>query len=51
MLLRAALGYVLGIIARLWLATLRVRVVVHPALEAWEDVPWVFSFFHGTTIP
>lgn len=41
----------LGIVARLWLATLRVRVEVHPSLAAHEGVPWVFSFFHGTQWP
>lgn len=35
---------------RLWLATLRVRVVMAPALEPYlEDPrPWVLCFFHGT---
>jgi lysophospholipid acyltransferase (LPLAT)-like uncharacterized protein len=50
-LLRTALGIVLGVVARLWLATLRLRVVVHPDLERYGDVPWVLSFFHGTQWP
>lgn len=46
-------GFLLGIVARLWLATLRVRVEVHPSLlgEGAERVPIVFSFFHGTQFP
>jgi lysophospholipid acyltransferase (LPLAT)-like uncharacterized protein len=35
----------------LWLATLRVRVVVHPALERVRDRPWVLAFWHGTQWP
>ena len=51
--IRSALGVVLGVVARLWLATLRVRLVVHAELERPElaDVPWVLSFFHGTQWP
>jgi lysophospholipid acyltransferase (LPLAT)-like uncharacterized protein len=50
-LLRTALGLFLGVVARLWLATLRLRVVVHPELARHGDVPWVLSFFHGTQWP
>ena len=53
--MRAVLGVVLGVVARLWLATLRLRVIVHPALEALDAAdsraPWVLSFFHGTQWP
>ena len=49
--LSSLLGVVLGIVARLWLATLRVRVVVHPALAAVADRPWVLAFWHGTQWP
>jgi lysophospholipid acyltransferase (LPLAT)-like uncharacterized protein len=49
--LSAFLGSVLGLIARIWLATLRVRLVVDPALERVADRPWVLSFFHGTQFP
>jgi lysophospholipid acyltransferase (LPLAT)-like uncharacterized protein len=45
------LGVILGWIARLWLATLRVHVVAHPALEGVADRPWVLSFWHGTQWP
>jgi lysophospholipid acyltransferase (LPLAT)-like uncharacterized protein len=48
---RALLGLLLGLVARLWLATLRVRVVVHPALERVRDRPWVLAFWHGTQWP
>jgi lysophospholipid acyltransferase (LPLAT)-like uncharacterized protein len=47
----ALLGWCLGLIARLWLATLRVRVVTHPALEAVTERPWVLAFWHGTQWP
>ena len=45
------LGLVLGIVARLWLATLRVQLEVHEELEQLGDIPWVLSFFHGTQWP
>jgi lysophospholipid acyltransferase (LPLAT)-like uncharacterized protein len=47
------LGFVLGLVARLWLWTLRVRVEVHPSLlgDDAAQVPWVLSFFHGTQFP
>jgi lysophospholipid acyltransferase (LPLAT)-like uncharacterized protein len=47
--LRAVLGVALGLVARLWLATLRMQLEVHPDLPA--DRPWVLSFFHGTQWP
>jgi len=48
---RSALGLLLGAVARVWLATLRLRLVVHPELARYGDVPWVLSFFHGTQWP
>jgi hypothetical protein len=45
------LGVLLGLVARAWLATLRVRVVVDPALEGVQGRPWVLAFFHGTQWP
>jgi lysophospholipid acyltransferase (LPLAT)-like uncharacterized protein len=48
---RAIAGILLGLVARLWLATLRVRVVLHPALERVRDRPWVLAFWHGTQWP
>ncbi|AKV02050.1 putative lipoprotein [Labilithrix luteola] len=49
--LRAVGGLLLGLLARVWLATLRLRLEIHPELEAVRDVPWVLSFFHGTQWP
>jgi lysophospholipid acyltransferase (LPLAT)-like uncharacterized protein len=49
--IRSLLGIVLGVVARLWLATLRMQLVVHPELARYADVPWVLSFFHGTQWP
>jgi lysophospholipid acyltransferase (LPLAT)-like uncharacterized protein len=48
---RALLGILLGLVARIWLATLRVRVVRHPALDGVHDRPWVLAFWHGTQWP
>lgn len=45
------LGIALGVVARLWLATLRVRVVQHPALAPVQGRPWVLAFWHGTQWP
>jgi len=39
------------VVARVWLATLRVRVVAHPGLEGVGDRPWVLAFWHGTQWP
>jgi lysophospholipid acyltransferase (LPLAT)-like uncharacterized protein len=50
-LFRVMLGVVLGWVARAWLATLRVHVIVDPALESVVHRPWVFSFWHGTQWP
>lgn len=47
----AVLGFVLGWVARLWLATLRVELEIHPSLAERGDVPWVLAFFHGTQWP
>jgi lysophospholipid acyltransferase (LPLAT)-like uncharacterized protein len=38
-------------VAWAWLATLRVRVRVDPALEGAGDRPWVLAFFHGAQWP
>lgn len=48
---RVLLGIVVGLVARVWLATLRVRLVLHPALERVGDRPWVLAFWHGTQWP
>lgn len=49
--MRSVLGIVLGVVARVWLATLRLQLVVHPDLARHAAVPWVLSFFHGTQWP
>jgi lysophospholipid acyltransferase (LPLAT)-like uncharacterized protein len=48
---RALVGFLLGLLVRLWLATLRVRVVIHPALEGVRSRPWVLAFWHGEQLP
>lgn len=50
---RGLVGVLLGLLVRVWLATLRVRVVVDPALGGEGDTarPWVLAFFHGTQFP
>jgi lysophospholipid acyltransferase (LPLAT)-like uncharacterized protein len=50
-IVRAVLGVLLGLLARVWLATLRVRIVEDPALDDVRLRPWVFAFFHGTQWP
>ncbi len=47
----ALTGSLLGLVARVWLATLRLSVIRSGALDAAADVPWVLSFFHGTQFP
>jgi lysophospholipid acyltransferase (LPLAT)-like uncharacterized protein len=49
--LRRLVGWLLGLVARLWLATLRLRVDVDPALGPVSGRPWVLTFFHGTQWP
>lgn len=50
--MRAVLGVLLGVIARIWLMTLRLTVEVHPALLATASHrPWVLAFFHGKQWP
>lgn len=41
----------LGLVVRLWMATLRVRVVVDPSLAQVGARPWVLAFWHGTQWP
>jgi lysophospholipid acyltransferase (LPLAT)-like uncharacterized protein len=48
---RIVLGVVLGVVARVWLATLRVHVVTDPGLAETGPRPWVLAFFHGTQWP
>ena len=50
---RAFLGLLLGIVARIWLMTLRLELRVDPAVEAAmaSGRPWVLAFFHGKQWP
>jgi lysophospholipid acyltransferase (LPLAT)-like uncharacterized protein len=48
--LRGLCGLAMGIVAKLWLRTLRVTLTVDDALSARPE-PWVLSFFHGTQFP
>ncbi len=45
--LRRALGIVLGLFAKLYLATFRVSVHVDAALDPADPRPWVLCFWHG----
>ena len=47
MLLRRALGVLLGLTARAWLATLRLTLILDPALDATSARPWSLAFWHG----
>jgi lysophospholipid acyltransferase (LPLAT)-like uncharacterized protein len=48
----ACLGVFLGLFARVWLSTLRVRVTVDPRLVGpGSDTPWVMGFWHGRQWP
>lgn len=49
--LAGLVGLLLGLVARVWLSTLRVRVIVDPRLDANDARPWVLAFFHGTQWP
>jgi lysophospholipid acyltransferase (LPLAT)-like uncharacterized protein len=48
---RAVLGLVVGLVARLWLRTLRLELEVHPSLGETGDRPWVLAFLHGKQWP
>jgi len=47
--MRPLLGWALGVIAWVWLRTLRLRVSVDASLP--HDRPWVLVFFHGKQWP
>jgi lysophospholipid acyltransferase (LPLAT)-like uncharacterized protein len=47
----ALFGVLLGVIARIWLSTLRVRVIADPSLESVADRLWVLAFWHGAQWP
>lgn len=48
---RRLLGVLLGVVARLWLRTLRVTVAAHPSLDRAGERPWVLAFLHGKQWP
>jgi lysophospholipid acyltransferase (LPLAT)-like uncharacterized protein len=48
---RALLGTLLGVLAQLWVWTLRVKVHAHPSLDLTDRRPWVFAFRHGAQFP
>ena len=46
-----ALGFFLGLLVRVWIATWRVRIIEHPSLGgAAAARPRVVAFFHGTQL-
>ena len=47
MLIRRALGVLLGLTARAWLATLRLTLLLDPSLDATTTRPWSLAFWHG----
>jgi lysophospholipid acyltransferase (LPLAT)-like uncharacterized protein len=47
MMIRRALGFLLGLVARAWLASLRLTLVLDPALSRAGAVPWSLAFWHG----
>lgn len=49
--MRRALGFLIGWIARVWLMSLRTRVVASPALDASSPSGWVLVFWHGSQFP
>lgn len=47
LLLRRALGVLVGLLARAWLASLRLTLLVDPALTHVASRPWSLAFWHG----
>jgi lysophospholipid acyltransferase (LPLAT)-like uncharacterized protein len=48
---RSALGVLLGLFARVYLATLRVSVQADAALDPTDRRPWLLCFWHGDQLP
>jgi len=46
-MMRALAGLALGLLARIWLLTVRFRVVLDPRVELHAARPWVLAFWHG----
>lgn len=51
MAVRRLLGFVVGLVARLWLRSLRITVLEDPSLDRGDARPWVLAFFHGEQFP
>jgi lysophospholipid acyltransferase (LPLAT)-like uncharacterized protein len=49
--LRRFLGFLIGLLVRLWVRSWRVRLVVDPALDLGSEQPLVFAFWHGQQMP
>jgi lysophospholipid acyltransferase (LPLAT)-like uncharacterized protein len=49
--LRRFLGFLIGLLVRLWVRSWRVRLVVDPALDLRAERPLVFAFWHGQQMP
>ncbi len=49
-MLLALAGLSLGLVARAWLLTLRIRVLTHPSLPS-SSCPWVLALWHGHLLP
>ncbi len=47
MFMQRALGVLIGLTARLWLATLRFTLLLDPSLDATSPRPWSLAFWHG----
>lgn len=47
----ALVGLGLGLLARLWLLTLRIQIHTHPSLQPSASTPWVFALWHGQLLP
>lgn len=45
--MRRALGVLVGLLARVWLATLRLTLIVDPALPVERPRPFALAFWHG----
>lgn len=50
-MLSALAGLGLGLLARLWLLTLRIQIHTHPSLQVPASTPWVFALWHGQLLP
>lgn len=49
--LAAVLGLLIGFVARVWMLSVRTRVVLDPALSDRAEHPWVLALWHGHLLP